>query len=364
MTTETVVDPKVVDPETGKLISASAQRMHEARSNILFAFAVGIALTLAYHMRNALLLLYVSALFAVVLMPLIHFIMRLKIFGRNPNRAVAIVLVLAAVTGGITLFFMFAMPPVIRDLSTFTKELPSRGPQLLGRLRKIPLASHTNTALLNARLQGYVSNFAEYMVLSITDWASKVADIMTVIVLTIYFILEGDLAYHWALLLFPQRVRLRLDRTLMRAQVRMGKWLIGQGTLMLILGLLSTTVFTMLKIRYAAALGVLMGALNIVPVLGGVVSIVLVVLVAALDSWGKVIGALIFYGIYVQVETTYLTPRIMQTSVNLIGLAILAALLLGSKLAGVVGAIIAIPTAVLISVLIEEYALQGETLDG
>jgi predicted PurR-regulated permease PerM len=155
-------------------------------------------------------------------------------------------------------------------------------------------------------------------------------------------------------------MRERLNGALKRAEVRMGKWLLGQGTLMLILGVSSTIVFLMLKIRYAYALGVLMGVLNIVPVIGGLFSMMLVVIVAAIDSWGKVAGALIFYAIYVQFETSYLTPRVMRTSVNLIGLAVLISLLMGSKLAGVVGAMIAVPTAVLAAVLIEEYLVKDD----
>jgi predicted PurR-regulated permease PerM len=68
----------------------------------------------------------------------------------------------------------------------------------------------------------------------------------------------------------------------------------------------------------------------------------------------------IFYAIYAQVETSYLTPRIMKSSVDLSALGVLVALLMGSKLAGVVGAMIAVPTAVLVSVLIQEYLVQHD----
>ena len=68
----------------------------------------------------------------------------------------------------------------------------------------------------------------------------------------------------------------------------------------------------------------------------------------------------IFYAIYAQVETSYLTPRIMKSSVDLSALGVLVALLMGSKLAGVIGAMIAVPTAVLVSVLIQEYLVQHD----
>ena len=168
-----------------------------------------------------------------------------------------------------------------------------------------------------AKLQGFASNFAEYLFLSISGAAGKIADVGAVIFLTVYFMLEGDEAYHWVLSFFPQPARARLDATLLRADARMGKWLLGQGGLMLILGLCSLIVFVLLKVRYAYALAVLMGALNIIPIVGAMVSMALVLLAAAIDSWEKVVGVAIFYAIYAQVETSYLTPRIMKSSVDL-----------------------------------------------
>jgi len=95
--------------------------------------------------------------------------------------------------------------------------------------------------------------------------------------------------------------------------------------------MLSTAVYLMLHIRYAFALGVLTGLLNIIPVLGAAICVALALLVAAIDSWGRVLGVAIFYVVYLNIENSFLTPRIMRNSVGLPGLAILVALLLGSR---------------------------------
>jgi predicted PurR-regulated permease PerM len=129
---------------------------------------------------------------------------------------------------------------------------------------------------------------------------------------------------------------------------------------MLILGVCSTAVFGILHVRYFFLLGVLMGLMNIVPIAGGVVTILLVGLVAALDSWTKMAGVFIFYLIYVNIENAFLTPRIMRSSVNLMGLSVLIALIAGTELAGVVGALVAVPTAALIAVLLDEYLVQKD----
>ena len=263
-------------------------RSRSVRGYIVFAFVIALVLATAYLMRQILLLLYVSALFAVVLSPVIRGITQIHIGRWHPGRGLAIFLLLLSLAAAATLFFAFALPPVLKDVQSLITELPRRGPQLLDQLHRVPFISHLNLSGLNLRLQGFASNFAEYLFLSISGWAGKLADIGAVIFLTVYFMLEGDEAYHWILSFFPRSARVRLNDTLLRADVRMGKWLLGQGGLMLILGLCSLIVSVLLKIRYAYALAVLMGALNIIPIVGAMVSMALVLLAAATDSWEKV----------------------------------------------------------------------------
>jgi predicted PurR-regulated permease PerM len=238
--------------------------------------------------------------------------------------------------------------------------MPTRLPGLLDKLNNLPMAQHLDTADISSRIQGFASQAATYLLFSISDWAGKLFDFVMGVILTIYFILEGEHAYRWFLSFFPHGRRERLDKALQRAEIRMGRWLLGQGSLMLILGVTSTIVYLALHIRYAYALGVLTGLLNIVPVLGAAVCIALALLVAAIDSWGRVLGIAIFYVIYLQIENSYLTPRIMRNRVDLPGLAILVALVLGSALEGVLGALVSVPTAVLVAVLLDEYFVRKD----
>jgi predicted PurR-regulated permease PerM len=180
------------------------------------------------------------------------------------------------------------------------------------------------------------------------------------IVLTIYFIEEGDTAYRWFLSFFPDHSRRRLNVTLQRSEARMGRWLLGQLSLMVILWVASTVTFLLLHVRYAYALGALSGLLNVIPILGAAISIALALIVAAVDSWGRVVGVAVFYLIYQQIENSILTPRIMQKRVGLPGLAILVSLLLGTELAGIVGALVSVPTAVLVTELVNEYLVTKD----
>jgi predicted PurR-regulated permease PerM len=131
-----------------------------------------------------------------------------------------------------------------------------------------------------------------------------------------------------------------------------------QAVLMLILGLCSLTVFWALKIKYFYALAVFAGLANIVPIIGPLASVVLASIVAAFDSWPKLLGVLIFYFVYQQLENGLLTPKIMGTTVDLPALAVIVALSLGGALAGVLGALVAVPTAALVAVFMDEYLVK------
>jgi predicted PurR-regulated permease PerM len=324
------------------------------RSYILFTFAILLVLGLAWQLRRVLEIVYVSGLFAVVLMPVVQRIMLFKIRKYRPSKPVAILGLVLSVFLALMIFLWIGLPPVIHDIRDFATDLPARLPGLVAKIKKMPIADKIGVDDLAAKAESMASSFASYLIASFPLWMSRLADIVTSFILCIYFMLEGDAAYEY----FKGVTRARLARTLVVAEHRMSKWLIGQGALMLILGVCSTIAFGVLHVRYFFLLGVLMGLFNIIPVAGGVITIAVVAGVAALDSWSKMAGVLIFYAIYAQLENGVITPRIMKNSVNLMALSVLIALMAGLALAGIVGALVSVPTAALVGVLMDEYLVQ------
>jgi predicted PurR-regulated permease PerM len=320
-----------------------------------------VALLLAWRLRDVLTLIYVSALFAAVLLPVVNSIVLFETrSGRRISRGLAIALLLGAVFLFLGGLLALGLPPVVRDIRQFASDLPARIPPIVARLKHLPLADKLGIDNIAQRAENGLSATAEYLFASFPAWMARIFNLLTAVVLCIYFMLEGNVAYQWFMSLFPVHNRLRLAVTLEKAEIRMSKWLLGQGLLMLILGICSTVTFGLLHVRYFVLLGVLMGVMNIVPIAGGVITIILAGAVAALDSWTRMAGVFIFYLIYVNVENAYLTPRIMRSSVNLMGLSVLISLIAGTELAGVVGALVAVPTAALVAVLTDEYMVQKD----
>lgn len=353
--------PLIVHPSSPPpTLTPQEEQRRSVRGYILFAFGIAVLFGVLWKLRNVLEVVYVSALFAVVLMPIVQQIRRVRIFGWQPSRTIAVIGLVIAVFLGLTLFFIIAMPPVIRDMQHFGEDLPRRLPTLADQLRHLPFADKFGVDSIGERVQTLAAGTVSYVFASAPKWAARVADVLAATILCIYFMLEGEFAYFYFLSFIPFEYRDRLARTLVAAEGRMSKWLIGQAALMVILGVTSTVVFHALHVRYAVLLGVLMGLFNIVPIVGGVVTILLAASVAAMDSWSKMAGVFIFYAIYTQVENAFLTPRIMRTSVNLMGLSVLIALLAGTELAGIVGALVAVPSAALVAVIMDEYLVQKD----
>jgi len=330
------------------------------RGAILFTFAVALGLVLAWRLLPVLELVYVSALFAVVMMPLVQNIMRLRIGRWSPSRPLAIVALVLAVSLSISLLLVFALPPVLRDIKLFGADLPRRIPHIVDKIKSLPLADRLGFDSIAAQGESAAASTAQYLLASAPLWLSRVFDLFTAIILCVYFMLEGEFLYSYLLSFLPPGSRERLARTLVVAEVRVSRWFIGQIALMLTLGVTSVIAFAALHVRYFFLLGVLMGLFNIIPVAGGIITIALAAAVAAMDSWTKMAGVLVFYLVYLQIENGVLTPRIMRSRVHLMGLSVLIALLTGTALAGVVGAMVAVPTAALIAVILDEYIVQKD----
>ncbi len=343
------------DPQLAPTVPSTNRSV---RGHILFAFAIAIALYLAWLLRDVLVLLYVSTLAAIVLMPVVRGVQRLRIGRGHPSHGLAILIIMVVLVGSVTLFLILTLPPVVRDVASFVRTLPGRSPAFLEKIEGLPVLRDMNITVIETKLKQNTAQEMGTFLSSISNWAAKLFEIITGIVLTVYFLAEGEHVYKWFLSLVPPVRRERLDETLRHAAERMGRWLLGQLALMLILGITSGIVFGALHLHYAFALAVLMGAFNIVPVVGALVTTSLAMLVAASESWEKVLGVLIFEMIYLQIENGFLVPRIMRARVDLAGTAVLIALLMGVGLAGIAGALVAVPTAVLVAVLIDEYVIQ------
>jgi predicted PurR-regulated permease PerM len=129
--------------------------------------------------------------------------------------------------------------------------------------------------------------------------------------------------------------------------------------LMLTHGGSAFVTFWLLGLPYFVAVAVFAALINVIPFLGPILTLVVAGLIAATEAPGKLLGVVIFYLAYHNVEGAFLQPRIMSRAVNVPGVAIIVALLLGYELAGIVGMVFSVPTAVLLAEVKSRFSTAG-----
>jgi len=326
---------------------------------IAIGLLLALLLYIAYVVRTSALLIFDSIIFAIIFSPWVEWIQRWHVRGWSPRRGAAILMLFAMILAAITVFLAFAVPPIANDTQQMTRDLPQNVQDLQQKVRQFPFGESIAGRLNKQHIRQWIETGIQPAFGLLKGDMSGLMALLTLLLLSAYFVLDGQRAFRWVMSMVSEKSRARLAGTLERSADRMQRWLYGQLILMLILGSSSAVVFGLLGVRYFYALAVFAGLANFVPILGPIATVLVAGAVAALDSWTKVLGVLIFYGVYQQVENAYLTPRIMRAAVDLPGIAVLVALTIGGELAGLLGAIVAVPTAALVATIIDEYLVQG-----
>jgi predicted PurR-regulated permease PerM len=176
-----------------------------------------------------------------------------------------------------------------------------------------------------------------------------------VLFLPFYLLLESSSLHGWLLQLVKPESQPRIDRVLRSVTIKVGAWLGGQALLCVIIGTASTIAFGLMGVPFFYVLGLLAAVGEMIPVVGPILAAVPAILLALTVSPQLAAGVLLYSWIQQFIENNVLVPRIMESQVGVSPVTIVAALLIGSSLLGFVGAILAVPTAAIVQVLIREH---------
>jgi predicted PurR-regulated permease PerM len=326
-------------------------------SDVFFSIALAALLAIAWYLRHVLLLIYVAALLAIVLTPVIDRLRRLRL-GRVPlRRSNALAIILAAFLLIAVLGARLALPLLISEIRSLAANWPRYLSELVFALQRLP--GHERFA---SDLQSYLSNLPAAVLQFMLIIGHSLGAMLLVLLMTGYFIVQGNVLVESLAALLGAGQSARLLATLRVVEERVSHWVVGQLLLMLIIACVDAVVYGLLGIHYFLALAAFAGLMNFIPIIGPLIGLVPAVLVAASQSPGKMIAVLAFYAIYQQIDNSFITPRVMRATVKISSLAVVVALVLGTAWAGVAGAFVALPTAAFIEVFLQEY-LRGRRTD-
>lgn len=318
-------------------------------------------LTALYIARDALLTIYISGLLAVGLGPIVRSIERVT--GRGAPRVprwLAIAVIYLSLVGVIAAAGLLVVPPLIDQAS----ELWQRTPELLANaqrfLVKRRLLNHPITleeAIRNAPGPGDAVNT---VAMALNTLLGGLVAGGTVLILTFYMLVDSTSIFEGFVRLFPRTDRPRIRSAALKISAKVSAWLRGQLMLGGAIGLSSALGLFLLGVPYFYVLGLLTAFGELIPVVGPVLSAVPAILVAATVSTQTAVFTLVFFVLQQQLEGNVLVPKIMGRQVGVSAVGVIVALLLGSSVLGIVGAILAVPTAAIIQVVIEELVEERD----
>jgi predicted PurR-regulated permease PerM len=319
--------------------------------------AVALTLQVVWMARQVITWILVAVFLALALNPAVNWLQARGIRRRGFAAALAYLGTLAALVGIGALF----VPTVVDEANSFAREVPNyiedvsegRGP--LGRLeREYHIVERVREQVSEggaSRLLG-LSGTAVSLTRSIL---TAIVAVVTIAFLTFFMLLEGPSWVQRFYSLMPERSRPRVERITNNIYRTIGGYVTGNLFISLIAGITSTLVLLLLGVPFAVALGLLVAILDLIPLAGATLAAIIVSTIAFLDSLPAGIVVLAFFIVYQQVENHLLQPVVYSRTVQLSPLAVLIAVLIGAKLAGILGALAAIPVAGTIQVLLLEW---------
>ncbi|MBS5883365.1 MAG: AI-2E family transporter [Clostridium sp.] len=173
-------------------------------------------------------------------------------------------------------------------------------------------------------------------------------------IVTYYFLVDGDLIYNKLLLILPTEKRIIAKRVISHIDKVLSRYIISQLLLSLIIGALTFIVLVIIDVKFALILGIFNGILNIVPYFGPIIGGVPAIFVALMESPNKALWTLIAIFLIQQIEGNILSPKITGDSTNMHPIIIIILLLVGEKLGGLIGMIVAVPIGVIVKVIYDD----------
>jgi predicted PurR-regulated permease PerM len=330
------------------------------RALIRYALA-GLAVTVfiawaMWEVRDALLLIYISALIATGLSPLVDELERKRLLRQRVPRWAAILVIYVCIIAAVVGIGAMVIPPIV----TQARELAMELPRLLHNAQLWLINRGVLTREISAReaVQQTATNTAQdtlgFVANAVLGVIGGVFGLITVLVLAFYLLVDSTSLVLVLLRLFPREKRARLEDACRRVTHKISAWLGGQLLLGAVIGSTAALGLFLLGVPFFWVLALIAGIGEMIPIVGPILSAVPAIAVALSVRPTLALGVLLFFIGQQQLENHLLVPKIMQRQVGISPVFIIIALLIGGSLLGVMGAILAVPTAAILQVLLEE----------
>jgi predicted PurR-regulated permease PerM len=312
-----------------------------------------LVLFLIRETRQVLTWMLIAAFFAVALHPAVTWLQRRAVFGKRWLATLLVFLVAFAVIAGLVTLFVV---PLVRQGSQVIADFPKivedaragRGPvgNLIERFNLLEYAQNNSD-----RIRDYASGLGAPTLAFLRSAATTVAGIVTIFVLAYLMVLEAPKVVDGFLALFDDRTAERIRRVGHDCARTITGYITGNLLISVICGTLTYAVLAILGVPYAGLIALFVGLADLIPLVGATLGAVVATLAGFVESTVAGIVVIIFFVIYQQLENHLLQPLIFARAVKLNPLTVLIAILIAVELAGILGALLAIPVAGILQIV-------------
>lgn len=305
--------------------------------------------------REIINLILISAILAYVLKPLRDSITRkLKITKRK-----ATVIVMLSICLIVALIFIILIPKLVRELgnsvymiedfSNYIKDFKNN----IKFLDKSPIAS-TVYDDIEVKFWGYIMELSRNLINWIIEFANNLIAIAIIPIISYYFLSDGEKISNKMYLLIPKEKRAVTKRIIEDINLLLERYIVSQIILSIATGIMCLILFIGIDLRFAILLSIINAIFNIVPYFGAFFGGIPAVIVGFMDSPTKALWTVIGILVIQQIEGNILAPKVTADSTNIHPLVIIILLLIGEKMFGVFGMIMAVPLGVIIKVIYDD----------
>ena len=271
-------------------------------------------------------------------------------------RGISILLAYLAIVAIIAALVALLVPLIISEINNLQTKLPTLSDDLNGLLRRFtpPGKQPLSTNDIFSSLSGDLTSVAKQLGDLLFRVAGILVQVLVILVAAYFLAADPEFAERLVARFAPPGRRESTLHLLRRIGTRMGHWVRAQLVLALFFGLAFGIGMAVLRVPYPLTLGVTGGVLELIPYVGGLITVVLASLVALTSQTWQVPAVIIWYTVVTNVEAHVLAPMVMGRILGLHPLTVVVALFVGTETLGILGALLSVPIAVVIQVTLDE----------
>lgn len=323
-------------------------------------FAVLLLLVFLFIIKDVLAIFLIAVIVVAAISPLVRKLKEFKI-----PRTVSVLGIYVFVFGIIGLLTALIVPQIASQIKEISHDIPRFMESINSTFGKVP-----NHEQIATGAQSSLKNFAEGLTESpITTLAfmfnffGGLVTFFVIMMLIFYMSIAEDGIRAFFKSVVPAPYEKKFHNIAYNIQKKIGDWVRGEAILVLVIGSLSFIGLKILGVEFALTLAVIAGILEIVPIIGPTVSAIPAVFIAFTQAPILGFAVLILYVIIQQLENHIIVPKVMEKTTGISPVVVILALLVGAKLLGILGIILAVPISLIVSVFIDEFIIKKQEIN-